>query len=179
MFLIVCVFSIMSKKILVTGGTRSGKSVVAEKLTLQLTNKPVYISTAKIFDSEMALRVSKHQIRRNGIWKEYEAYTDLVEIIKQTDQFGPRLVDCLTLWLNNLIFEKKDWKLEVYKLVDCLAEQKQPIILVTNEVGSGILPENKLARDFSDIVGETNSIISKHTDTVYFVVSGISIKIKG
>ena len=70
-------------------------------------------------------------------------------------------------------------ELEVFKLVDCLVEQKQPIVLVTNEVGSGILPENKLARDFSDIVGETNSIISKYTDTVYFVVSGISIKIKG
>ena len=169
----------MINKILVTGGTRSGKSVVAENLTLQFSNKPVYISTAKVFDSEMALRVSKHQIRRGVIWKEYEAYTDLIEIIKQTDQFGPRLVDCLTLWLNNLIFEKKDWKSEVLRLVDCLAVQKQPIILVTSEVGSGILPENKLAREFSDIVGETNSIISKYTDSVYFVVSGISIKIKG
>ena len=169
----------MINKILVTGGTRSGKSVVAENLTLQFSNKPVYISTAKVFDSEMALRVSKHQIRRGVTWKEYEAYTDLVEIIKQTDQFGPRLVDCLTLWLNNLIFEKKDWKSEVLRLVDCLAVQKQPIILVTSEVGSGILPENKLAREFSDIVGETNSIISKYTDSVYFVVSGISIKIKG
>ena len=83
------------------------------------------------------------------------------------------------MWLNNLIFEKIDWKSEVSKLVECLVKQEQPIIIVTNEVGSGIIPENKLARQFSDIVGETNSIIAKNVDTVFLVVSGVSLKIKG
>ena len=169
----------MNNKILITGGTRSGKSVVAENLILTYTNKPVYIATAKIFDDEMAQRISKHKNRRKNLWIEYEAYTDLVDVIKKTDHLGPRLVDCLTMWLNNLIFEKIDWKSEVSKLVECLVKQKQPIIIVTNEVGSGIIPENKLARQFSDIVGETNSIISKNVDTVFLVVSGVSLKIKG
>ena len=169
----------MNNKILITGGTRSGKSVVAENLTLTYTNKPVYISTAKIFDDEMAQRISKHKNRRENLWIEYEAYTDLVDVIIKTNHLGPRLVDCLTMWLNNLIFEKIDWKSEVSKLVECLVKQEQPIIIVTNEVGSGIIPENKLARQFSDIVGETNSIIAKNVDTVFLVVSGVSLKIKG
>ena len=169
----------MNNKILITGGTRSGKSVVAENLILTYTNKPVYIATAKIFDYEMAQRISKHKNRRENLWIEYEAYTDLVDVIKKTDYLGPRLVDCLTMWLNNLIFEKIDWKSEVSKLVECLVKQEQPIIIVTNEVGSGIIPENNLARQFSDIVGETNSIVAKNVDTVFLVVSGVSLKIKG
>ena len=169
----------MNNKILVTGGSRSGKSLIAENLALGISKRPVYISTCKVFDSEMALRVSKHKKRRNGQWLEYESYTDLVDIIKLTDQFGTRLIDCLTLWLNNLIYENIDWKPEVLKLVECIEQQKNTIILVTNELGSGILPENKLAREFSDIVGETNSIIAENVNKVYFVVSGISLKIKG
>ena len=169
----------MNNKILITGGTRSGKSIVAENLILTYKKKPVYIATAKIFDNEMAKRISKHKDRRSQLWIEYEAYTNLVEVINKTDHLGPRLVDCLTMWLNNLIFEKIDWKSEVLRLVECLVKQKQPIILVTNEVGSGIIPENKLARQFSDIVGETNSIIAKNVDAVFLVVSGVSLKIKG
>ena len=169
----------MNNKILITGGTRSGKSIVAEKLIHTYKNKPVYIATAKIFDDEMAKRISKHKDRRSQLWIECEAYTNLVEVINKTDHLGPRLVDCLTMWLNNLIFEKIDWKSEVSRLVECLVKQQQPIILVTNEVGSGIIPENKLARQFSDIVGETNSIIARNVDAVYLVVSGVSLKIKG
>ena len=169
----------MNNKILITGGTRSGKSIVAENLILTYKKKPVYIATAKIFDNEMAKRISKHKDRRSQLWIEYEAYTNLVEVINKTDHLGPRLVDCLTMWLNNLIFEKIDWKSEVLRLVECLVKQKQPIILVTNEVGSGIIPENKLARQFSDIVGETNSIIARNVDAVFLVVSGVSLKIKG
>ena len=169
----------MNNKILVTGGSRSGKSLVAEKLALGISKRPVYISTCKVFDAEMALRVSKHKKRRNGQWLEHESYIDLVEVINQTDQLGARLIDCLTLWLNNLIYEKIDCKIEVSRLIECISQQKSPIILVTNELGSGILPENKLAREFSDIVGETNSIIAENVNKVYFVVSGISLKIKG
>ena len=169
----------MNNKILITGGTRSGKSKVAENLILTYKNKPIYIATAKIFDNEMAKRISKHKDRRSQLWIECEAYTNLVEVINKTDHLGPRLVDCLTMWLNNLIFEKIDWKTEVSKLVECLVKQQQPIILVTNEVGSGIIPENKLARQFSDIVGETNSIVAKNVDAVFLVVSGVSLKIKG
>ena len=169
----------MNNKILVTGGSRSGKSLIAENLALGISKRPVYISTCKVLDSEMALRVSKHKKRRNGQWLEYESYIDLVEVINKTDQFGARLIDCLTLWLNNMIYENIDWKIEVSKLIECIEQQKSPIILVTNELGSGILPENKLAREFSDIVGETNSIIAENVNKVYFVVSGISLKIKG
>ena len=169
----------MNNKILITGGTRSGKSIVAENLILTYKKKPVYIATAKIFDNEMAKRISKHKDRRSQLWIECEAYTNLVEVINKTDHLGPRLVDCLTMWLNNLIFEKIDWKSEVSRLVECLVKQQQPIILVTNEVGSGIIPENKLARQFSDIVGETNSIIARNVDAVFLVVSGVSLKIKG
>ena len=171
--------NLMNNKILITGGTRSGKSIVAENLILTYKKKPVYIATAKIFDNEMAKRISKHKDRRSQLWIEYEAYTNLVEVINKTDHLGPRLVDCLTMWLNNLIFEKIDWKSEVSRLVECLVKQQQPIILVTNEVGSGIIPENKLARQFSDIVGETNSIIASNVDAVFLVVSGVSLKIKG
>ena len=169
----------MNDSILIIGGIRSGKSEFAENLTLSFSNNPIYISTCKVIDEETKSRVKKHKLRRNKKWIEYEAYINLVELIKLTNGNVPRLVDCITLWINNMIFEKVDCEAEVHKLINILNRQITPTVLVTSEVGLSIIPDNKLARDFIDIVGQTNRMIAESADTVYFVTAGIPTKIKG
>ena len=95
----------MNNSILILGGVRSGKSEFAEQLTLSFSKSPIYISTSKIIDQETKLRVQKHKLRRKKKWTEYESYTNLLELIEFTNGEFPRLVDCVTLWVNNLIFE--------------------------------------------------------------------------
>lgn len=169
----------MNNSILILGGVRSGKSEFAENLTLQLSKNPIYISTCKVIDEETKYRIQKHKLRRNKKWTEYEAYTNLLEIIDLTNGDFPRLVDCITLWINNLIFENLDCQKAIKKLVNLIKSQKSPIIFVTSEVGLGITPNDKLARDFIDILGYANRTIAENVNTVYYITAGISTKIKG
>ena len=105
---------------------------------------------------------------------------NLVDVINQTDnEIGiPRLVDCLTIWINNLIYEKLNLDQEIDKLIKCIKVQKSPLIMVTNEVGLGVIPDNKLSRDFLDVNGNLNKMIANIVDEVYVVISGIPLKIK-
>ncbi len=169
----------MNQNILITGGNRSGKSLFAENLSFSFGNKPSYLATAKNIDEEMNSRIKIHKERRKNSWYEFESQIDLIETLKKIDKNSPVLVDCITFWLNNIFYEKKNWRTEVEKLAKFLVTFKQPIILVTNEIGSGIISMNKLSREFADATGITNQILASVCDEVYVVICGIPKKIKG
>ena len=168
----------MSKSILVTGGARSGKSAFAERLVEAMGPKAVYIATAEAHDDEMAARIAAHRARRGEGWTTREAPLDLIGALDATDGTAPRLVDCLTLWLSNLMFAERDWEAEGRALVEAIPRQAAPIVFVTNEVGSGIVPENALARAYRDAAGQLNQMIAAAVDDVYLTVSGIPMKVK-
>ncbi len=164
--------------ILITGGARSGKSVRAEVRALSFPGKPTYIATAEALDPEMRERIEKHRARRGGNWLEREAPLELVTALSATDGSGARLVDCLTLWLSNLLHTGRDWTREAEGLADALARQKSPVVLVTNEVGLGIVPDNALARQFRDAAGMVNQMMARVADEVEFVVAGLPMRVK-
>ena len=149
-------------------------------MALKISDKPSYIFTGLNLDLEMNERIIKHKKRRKDKWNEFESYLNLVDVINQTDNKNgsPRLVDCLTMWINNLIFEKLNVEQEIDKLVKCIKVQKSPLIMVTNELGLGVIPDNKLSRAFLDINGDLNKMIANIADEVYVVISGIPLKIK-
>ncbi len=164
--------------ILITGGARSGKSVIAEKITLAYGKDAHYIATAQAFDAEMAARIAEHQARRGLQWVTHSEPFDLVDTLRRTDGKGPRLVDCLTLWLTNLMLDNRDWRAEGQALVTALAVQTDPVALVTNEVGSGIVPDNPLARAFRDAAGHLNQWVAAASDEVILAVAGLPLKVK-
>ena len=164
--------------ILITGGARSGKSLRAETRALSFPGRPVYIATAEALDAEMRARIARHQARRGNDWIEREAPLALVEALDASDGGGARLVDCLTLWLSNLMHADRDCAQEAAHLADALARQSSPVVLVTNEVGLGIVPDNALARSFRDAAGLLNQMIARVADEAEFVVAGLPMKLK-
>lgn len=168
----------MAKSILITGGARSGKSALAERVTLGLGRPAVYIATAQAFDAEMADRIAHHQQRRGPEWTTHAEPLDLVDALARTEGDRPRLVDCLTLWLSNILLAERDWRSEADRLVAALADQAAPVVVVTNEVGSGIVPENRLARDFRDAAGFLNQSVAAASDDVWLCVSGCPLRVK-
>lgn len=184
-----------AKLILITGGARSGKSEFAERLAQELAEQNLsapylaYIATAQILDDEMADRVKHHQARRSEIWltKEapYAAHLAIAEVAHEVDVI---LFDCLTLYVTNLLLaadesacdeEQLTYILaQIDKLLGACREGNKTVILVTNEVGMGIVPENALARKYRDWAGWVNQKVAQAADEVYFVVSGIPVEIK-
>ena len=164
--------------ILITGGARSGKSVRAEARAKAFAGKPVYIATAEALDAEMRERIANHRARRGNEWIEHETPLELVAALKATDGGGARLVDCLTLWLSNLMHAERDWSKETTRLAERLRAQKSPVVLVTNEVGLGIVPDNALARQYRDAAGIMNQMIAQAADEVEFVVAGLPMRVK-
>ena len=164
--------------ILITGGARSGKSTRAEARARAFAGKPVYIATAEALDTEMSERIAGHRARRGDEWLEREAPLELVAALIETDGGGARLVDCLTLWLSNLMHAERDWEKEALLLVEALRRQKSPAVLVTNEVGLGIVPDNALARRFRDAAGILNQMVARVADEVEFVVAGLPMRVK-
>jgi adenosylcobinamide kinase/adenosylcobinamide-phosphate guanylyltransferase len=140
--------------------------------------QPIYIATAEALDDEMSERIMRHRARRRNEWIEREVPLALVEALDATDGGGARLIDCLTLWLSNLMHANRDWSLEASRLADALTRQKSPVVLVTNEVGLGIVPDNALARAFRDAAGLANQMIAKVADEVEFVVAGLPMRVK-
>ena len=167
----------MTRIILVTGGARSGKSRIAEERTLAFGRPASYIATAQAFDSEMEKRIATHQERRGAEWVTHAEPLDLVGALNLTEG-QPRLVDCLTLWLTNLMLGGHDWQLAGRELVSALPRQASPVVLVTNEIGAGIVPENKLARDFRDAAGLLNQWVAAVADEVTLAVAGLPLKVK-
>lgn len=168
----------MSKIILVTGGARSGKSRIAEERCLLIGRPAIYIATAQAYDAEMRARIDEHQARRGPEWQTIGAPLALTAALNDSDGKGPRLVDCLTLWLSNLMLSDRDWRAAGTDLLAALATQKSPVVLVTNEVGMGIVPENALARAFRDAAGTINQWVAAQADEVTLAVSGLPVKVK-
>lgn len=164
--------------ILITGGARSGKSKRAETRTRAFQGRPVYVATAEALDTEMEARIAIHRARRGTDWIEREVPLDLVPALAASDGGGARLVDCLTLWLSNLMHAKRDWEREVSELAAALPRLKSPVVLVTNEVGLGIVPDNALARSYRDAAGIMNQTIAAIADEVEFVIAGLPMKLK-
>jgi len=164
--------------ILITGGARSGKSTRAEARAQAFPGQPVYIATAEALDAEMSERIAQHRARRGSEWFEHETPLALVEALDETDGGGARLVDCLTLWLSNLMHAQRDWEKETARLAETLGRQERPVVLVTNEVGLGIVPDNALARRFRDAAGRMNQMIAQVADEVEFVVAGLPMRVK-
>lgn len=168
----------MSKTILITGGARSGKSVIAETKALSMGRPCVYIATAEARDPEMVARIAAHRARRGPEWIDHAAPLDLRGALGATDGRGPRLVDCLTLWLTNLMLGGHDWATAARDMCTLLPRQTDPVVLVTNEVGAGIVPDNKLARDFRDAAGLLNQMVAAVADEVILAVAGLPLKVK-
>jgi adenosylcobinamide kinase / adenosylcobinamide-phosphate guanylyltransferase len=164
--------------IFITGGARSGKSLRAETRARAFPGRPVYIATAEAHDAEMAERIARHRARRAGDWIEREVPLELVAALIETDGGGARLVDCLTLWLSNLFHSERDWSREVARLAEALTRQRSPVVLVSNEVGLGIVPDNALARSYRDAAGFMNQTIARVVDEVEFLVAGLPMKLK-
>lgn len=163
---------------MVTGGARSGKSALAEGLVQAMGARRVYIATAEAFDEEMVARIAAHQARRGLGWTTHAEPLELVQALHDTDGGPPRLVDCLTLWLSNLIHAGRDWQEEAQALAGAIAEQAAPVVFVTNEVGGGIVPENALGRRFRDAAGHLNQTVAAACDEVYLSVAGYPLKVK-
>jgi adenosylcobinamide kinase / adenosylcobinamide-phosphate guanylyltransferase len=168
----------MAEIILVTGGARSGKSALAERLAQSCGNKVIYIATSEPFDDEMQSRIDRHRARRDASWRTVDAPLELPDMLVQTDWDAPRLVDCLTMWLNNLIYHNRDVGDEMNRLIKVISEQQADLVMVTNEIGSGLVPQTAEARKFRDLAGELNQMVAQAASQVYLSVSGISVKIK-
>ena len=164
--------------VLITGGARSGKSRRAEARARSFPGRPVYIATSEALDAEEAERIARHRARRGDDWIERETPLDLVQALGETDGGGARLVDCLTLWLSNLLLGGRDWSMEASRLAEALGRQQSPVVLVTNEVGLGIVPDNALARQFRDAAGLLNQMIARVADEVELVVAGLPMRVK-
>ena len=175
-----------NKIILVTGGARSGKSALAESLARQAGIHRFYIAIAPILDDEMASRVQKHQqARANDHWTTIEEQIDLPRALRQAASQGADsiLIDCLTLWINNLLFHhpnytENDIATETQNLLDTLRQIPATVVLVISEVGLGIVPENHLARLFRDASGRCAQIIAHEADEVHFTIAGIPLRVK-
>ncbi|MCE2615459.1 MAG: bifunctional adenosylcobinamide kinase/adenosylcobinamide-phosphate guanylyltransferase [Phocaeicola sp.] len=170
----------MKKIILITGGQRSGKSQFAEKIALELSEHPIYIATSRIWDDEFKERVRKHKERRGPEWTNIEKDMNLHEVKVEGRVI---LIDCITLWGTNYFFDMDsdvDQALTALKTdFSQFTNQEATFIFVTNEIGSGGVSENKLQRLFTDMQGWMNQYVASIADTVYLMVSGIPVVIKG
>jgi adenosylcobinamide kinase/adenosylcobinamide-phosphate guanylyltransferase len=174
----------VKKKVFVLGGCRSGKSGHALETARKFSSgNKIFIATCIPYDDEMRHRVARHQQERSGLWVTMEAPIHLPEAVIEADRKADVVVvDCLTLWISNLLVENPntDQILKQFRcLTDAVSAATNPIILVSNEVGAGIVPENKLARQFRDLVGWANQAVAECVDQVVWTVAGIPVTIKG
>ena len=178
--------------ILVLGGSRSGKSQFAEQLAQRLGERLAYLATAPILDEEMSRRVAKHRQRRPERWQTIEEPLQVVEVLESlSKEVDVILLDCLTLWLSNLLLHdnlpegknsqsaKEDFILSrVERLGRVMVGSGAHLVVVSNEVGLGLVPDNPLGRLFRDIAGQANQIIARQADEVDWVAAGLPLEIK-
>ncbi len=173
----------LKESVFVIGGCRSGKSSHALKLAEQIYgNQKIFIATCQPHDEEMKKRVARHQKERDPSWKTLESPVLVPQtIITNSHKENVILVDCLTLWVSNLMLEEKDMdeiSEHIQRLTQSIQKAQCPVILVSNEVGTGIVPENRLARYFRDAAGFVNQKVADCCDKVVWMVAGIPVKIK-
>ncbi|WP_319371080.1 bifunctional adenosylcobinamide kinase/adenosylcobinamide-phosphate guanylyltransferase [uncultured Ilyobacter sp.] len=186
----------MGKIIYVTGGARSGKSSFAENHVAESKLKRVYLATSIPFDDEMKLRVEKHKEQRGEKWLTIEAYKNLYEILQdKVNDEKIILLDCLTVMVTNLMIMEKEWDWDTIKkeelhsiekriqdeikgIFDFVEERDLELVIVSNELGMGLVPPYALGRHFRDIAGRTNQIVAERADEAYLVVSGLPMRLK-
>lgn len=178
----------MARIIFITGGSRSGKSSYALKLAEGFPGPHAYLATCPILDEEMARRCRKHQEARNTlVWKTIEEEINIARVLVEDQTHAVLLVDCLTLWINNLIYKanqssqiiaEEDIARECRILLEACAVFNGVVIFVSNEVGLGIVPDNALGRLFRDAAGRCNQIMAAAASEVLFLVSGIPLHLK-
>jgi adenosylcobinamide kinase/adenosylcobinamide-phosphate guanylyltransferase len=164
---------------LVLGGARSGKSALAERLVAESGLAPVYVATGQAFDGEMEDRIAIHRSRRGPQWRTIEEPLALRDALMRECATGRAvLVDCLTLWVTNLMMAEKDIAEECDALVAGLADIPGPVVFVSNEVGLGIVPDNAMARAFRDHAGRVNQAVAAAAQNVIFVAAGLPLVLK-
>jgi adenosylcobinamide kinase / adenosylcobinamide-phosphate guanylyltransferase len=169
-------------RLLILGGARSGKSRLAQDIAARRWRRPVYVATAEILDDEMADRVRLHRRARARRWRCVEEPLEIAKIIRRgipgTDGI---LVDCLSLWLSNVLLKegRRAFVRRRDELVKALRQARQDVILVANEVGLGVVPEYALGRTFRDLAGWLNQAVAKEADAVVFVAAGLPLMLKG
>lgn len=171
----------MNKMTLILGGARSGKSSYASSLAKRY-KKVAFVATCQGLDKEMRQRIKLHKESRPKHWETFEEPGDLAKLIgKLSNRFDCILLDCLTLFVSNLILTG-DKQEQIFKkikeLLFVLGNKRARVILVSNEVGLGLVPANRLGRDFRDIAGRVNQIAAKQADRVFFIAAGLPLKIK-
>lgn len=164
---------------LVIGGARSGKSRIAESLVVHSGRPRTYIATAQAFDDEMRDRIARHRIDRGPDWTTIEAPLSIAEALAECKAEFTVLLDCATLWLSNIMLSGQDVAENCHILVDTLCKSPCPVVVVSNEVGWGIVPDNRLARDFRDAQGRLNQMIAARAGLVVGVMAGLPIVLKG
>lgn len=175
------------KVILLLGGARSGKSSYAQKLAITMGGNVIFIATGEPLDNEMKNRIDKHKKSRPKKWKTIEAPKNIGQIIKENaENIGTILIDCVTLLVSNLLCSEPDYPNakkriinEVNELINAMKVTKSNVILVSNEVGLGLVPDNKMGRHYRDLLGKVNQILADNADEIYFMIAGIPLKIKG
>lgn len=166
--------------VLVLGGARSGKSRLAENRVTASGLARHYVATGRAWDDEMRARIDKHREDRGAGWTTVEEPLDLVGALTAIDRpENAVLVDCLTLWVTNLMMAERDMRAEFEALCAFVGKAKAHVVLVSNEVGLGIVPENKMAREFRDHAGRLHQMIAEVAHEVYFVAAGLPLKMKG
>jgi adenosylcobinamide kinase/adenosylcobinamide-phosphate guanylyltransferase len=172
------VIETMPQLTLVLGGARSGKSRYAENLIMASPPPWVFVATAEAGDAEMAERIALHRCRRGRKWQTIEAPHELTTALAAVAVDAPVLVDCLTLWLSNRMLANVNLDSEIARLEAALYGRRGPVVLVSNEVGFGIVPDNELARRFRDLQGRLNQRLAARADRVVLVVAGLPIVLK-
>lgn len=178
---------------LITGGARSGKSRFAEELAAHNNGKVLFVATATAGDEEMAARIRKHRESRPSPWTTLEASSDIaVALSPKADGFNTVIIDCVTLLLNNILSRHttangeltdeaglvRDSNIEIDALLAFIAKSRAGFIVVTNELGEGIVPANRLSRVYRDLLGIMNQKIARQADSVYLMVCGIPLRVK-
>ncbi|MFU8881039.1 MAG: bifunctional adenosylcobinamide kinase/adenosylcobinamide-phosphate guanylyltransferase [Rhodobacterales bacterium] len=169
----------LPKLSLVLGGAASGKSSWAEGLIRSQYQKPIYLATAQAWDTEMQAKISRHQQSRGAIWHTIEAPLDVANALGTLEGAQGVLLDCATLWLTNHMLADHDLRDESNRLMQALNACRAPVVVVSNEVGSGIVPDNALARQFRQAQGELNQTLAAQADLVVAVMAGLPLVLKG
>ena len=163
----------------VLGGARSGKSRYAEGLVMDCAPPWIYIATAEVHDGEMSAKIATHRNRRDGRWRTVEAPLDLPgAIAAHGNEEQAVLVDCLTLWLSNVMLAGRDLIAEQQRLITALSEASGPLVVVSNEVGFGVVPDNALARQFRDAQGRANMQVAAVADRAVLIAAGLPLILK-
>ena len=169
----------LPKSTFVLGGAASGKSLWAENLILSSGLAPVYLATSRVFDDEIKMRIEVHQSRRCDRWLNFEADLDLSPTLSAMESGQAVLVDCATMWLSNQMLDGHDVPAAQDELLAALTTCKAPIVVVSNEVGHGIVPDNALSRHFREAQGRLNIALAAQSNLAVMVTAGLPMVLKG